>query len=142
MTPPLRLRALPPTTGHLRVAFSFLESAMTESIVADLVQRLDANLREDFEERGGIIEFDANQQRELAECLALLDVLRRHPAALLGVTALEIELHGSTRTVLTTDAEFARRHLAALGIAVTRVADLAHTVREGCDGMALLARFG
>jgi hypothetical protein len=115
---------------------------MTDAIVADLVQRLDANLREDFEERAGIIEFDANQPRELAECLALLGVLQRHPAALLGVTALEVELEGAPRTLLTTDAEFARQHLAALGIPVLRVADLSHAVREGCDGMALLARFG
>lgn len=115
---------------------------MTESIVAKLVERLDANLREDFEERAGIIEFDANQPRELAECLALLGVLQRHPAALIGVTAFEVAIDGSTRTVLTTDAEFARQHLTALGIPVLRVADLTHAVREGCGGIALLARFG
>ena len=55
------------------------------SIVADLVQRLHPDLREDYEERAGIIEFDAAQPRELAEALAMLDVLRRHPAGLLGV---------------------------------------------------------
>ena len=112
------------------------------TVVTELVQRLDANLREDFEERAGIIEFDANQPRELAECLALLGVLQRHPAALIGVTAFEVELEGTTRVVLASDAEFVRQHLAALGIAVVRVADLASAIRELCGGMALLARFG
>jgi hypothetical protein len=124
------------------VAFSFLEIAMTEAIVAALVQWLDANLREDYEERAGIMEFDANQPREHAECLALLDLLRRHPAALIGVTAFEVEMAGASRVVMTTDAEFARQHLAALGIPVVRVVDLAGAVQEHCGGMALLARFG
>jgi len=112
------------------------------SAANELAQRLEANLREDYEERAGIIEFAANQPRELAECLALLGVLQRHPAALIGVTAFEVELEGTTRTVLTTDAEFAEQHLAALGIAIVRVADLANAIRDHCGGMALLARFG
>ena len=51
-------------------------------LVAEMVAKLNANLREDFEERAAIMEFDGNLPREHAESLALLDVLHRHPCAL------------------------------------------------------------
>ncbi len=50
-----------------------------DPLVADLVSRLDDNLREAFEERAGIIEFEGNLTRAHAECLALLNVLVSHP---------------------------------------------------------------
>ena len=54
----------------------------TDVIVADIVSKLDDDLREDFEERSAIIEFDGRLQRAHAECLALNDLLRRHPEVL------------------------------------------------------------
>ena len=63
--------------------------APTDAIVADIVSKLDDDLREDFEERAGIIEFDGNLSRGHAECLALLDVLRRHPEVLTKAAASE-----------------------------------------------------
>lgn len=54
----------------------------TDAIVADIVSKLDDDLREDFEERSAIIEFDGRLQRAHAECLALIDLLRRHPEVL------------------------------------------------------------
>ena len=51
-----------------------------DALVAALVAQLTEGEREDFEERAGIIEFDGKLSRAHAECLALLDVLRRHPA--------------------------------------------------------------
>jgi hypothetical protein len=45
-------------------------------IVADLLQHLDERQREAYEERAGILEFDAGLARDHAECLALLDVIR------------------------------------------------------------------
>jgi hypothetical protein len=57
-----------------------------DALVADMVRLLDANQREDFEERAAIIEFDANLPRGHAECLALLDVLRRNPVVLAKIT--------------------------------------------------------
>ena len=54
----------------------------TDALVAEMVALLDAVLRDDFEERAGIIEFEAQLPRAHAECLALLDVLRRHPDVL------------------------------------------------------------
>ena len=60
-----------------------------DGLVADLLNCLDAGQREDFEERAGIIEFDAKLSRGHAECLALLDVLRRHPEVLINVATSE-----------------------------------------------------
>ena len=57
----------------------------TDAIVADIVNQLDDDLREDFEERAAIIEYDGQLQRAHAECLALIDVLRRHPEVLIDV---------------------------------------------------------
>ena len=51
-------------------------------IVQQIVRQLDAGQREEFEERAAIVEFEAGHPREHAECLALLDVLRRHPEVL------------------------------------------------------------
>src|SRR5450759_928362 len=95
-----------------------------DPLVADMVNVLDDNLREDFEERAGIIEFDANLPRGHAECLALLDVLRRHPAVLSGVFTLRIDLDGANRCLLTTDLNYARTHLAEIGGVELGVRDL------------------
>lgn len=48
-------------------------------LVAELVGKLPAMLRENFEERAGIVEFDGHMPRAHAEALALLDVLHRYP---------------------------------------------------------------
>ena len=53
-----------------------------DAIVADIVSQLDPDLREEFEERAGIMEFDGKVPRGHAECLALIDVLLRHPEAI------------------------------------------------------------
>ena len=50
-----------------------------DPLVAELVGKLDNNLREAFEERAGILEFEAHLPRAHAECLALLNVLVSHP---------------------------------------------------------------
>jgi hypothetical protein len=50
-------------------------------IVEALVCRLDDDLREAFEERAGILQFEAGHPRELAEALALLEVIRLNPLA-------------------------------------------------------------
>ena len=50
-----------------------------DAIVADIVSGLDPDLREEFEERAAIMEYDGKIDRAHAECLALIDVLRRHP---------------------------------------------------------------
>ena len=57
-----------------------------DALVAAMVNQLDANLREDFEERAGIMEYDGQLDRAHAECLALLYVLHSHPEVLAKVT--------------------------------------------------------
>lgn len=54
-------------------------------LVAEMVSKLDPALREEFEERAGIMEFNGAMLRDHAECLALLDVIWRHPDALLKI---------------------------------------------------------
>jgi hypothetical protein len=44
--------------------------------VADLVRGLDDAQREAYEERAGILEFDAGLDRAYAEAIALLEVIR------------------------------------------------------------------
>ena len=53
-------------------------------LVAEIVGKLNPALREEFEERAAIMEFEGAMLRDHAECLALLDVLYRHPEALLA----------------------------------------------------------
>ena len=57
-------------------------------ILTDLLSRLDACQREAYEERAGILVFEAGVDRGLAEALALLDLIRVQPMALSGVTVL------------------------------------------------------
>ena len=106
----------------------------TDPLVAELVTRLDDALREDFEERAGIMEVDGQLPRGHAECRALLDVFRRHPSVLSGVTVLEIELDGGTEWLLTTDLVYARRYVSDVGgneIAVHQLADVLLTQYGG-----------
>ena len=52
---------------------------MSHPIVTEIAARLDENLREAWEERAAVMEFDAGVQRDLAEALALLLVFRQYP---------------------------------------------------------------
>lgn len=105
----------------------------TDPLVAELVERLDAGQREAWEERAAIMQFDGQLPRGHAECLALLDLLRRHPSVLSGVTVLEIDLDGGTEWLLTTDLPHARRYVADVG---------GHEVAERHLPDVLLAQYG
>jgi len=52
-------------------------------IVEELLLRLDEDQREDFEERAAIMQYDGGLPRDHAECLALLSLFKKYPAALL-----------------------------------------------------------
>jgi hypothetical protein len=54
------------------------------TLVESIVSQLDPALKEEFEERAAIMEFEGKLERNYAEALALLDVLHRHPEALIG----------------------------------------------------------
>ena len=109
-----------------------------DPIVARLVARLDANLREAFEERAGIVQFEAGTSRAHAECLALLDVLVTHPSLLSGLAVLQFSRGGPCDHLITCDPEKARRFLSANGATETGVLDPARFLAERCDGVALL----
>ena len=61
-----------------------------DEIVADLVELLDDNLQEMFQERAALRTEAGGSSVELAEALALADVVNRYPDALSGVIALTI----------------------------------------------------
>jgi len=48
-------------------------------IVESLVGRLNTNLREAFQERASIRQFEGGQDREMAEAMAVLDVIHMCP---------------------------------------------------------------
>ena len=50
--------------------------------IIEMLDKLNPDLREEWEERAAIMEFEAGLNRDHAECLALLDVIRRNPSAL------------------------------------------------------------
>ena len=58
---------------------------MSHPTVTDFVERLDEDLREGFEERAAILEFDAGIQRDLAEALAPLMLIRQYPKEVLAL---------------------------------------------------------
>ena len=90
------------------------------SLIADLLEKLDPELRYEFEERAGIIEFDAGVPRDEAEAYALIDLLRAHPDALVGVAVLQVAADDKVQFVLTSDVEAARGRFAALTLTPMR----------------------
>ena len=109
-----------------------------DPLVADIVSQLDADLREDFEERAGIMQFDAQLPKDHAECLALIDLLRRYPNALSGVTVIEARYGEASEWLLTTHLEAARYHLAANGGIEVGTVDLAQVIHQQYAGLAML----
>jgi hypothetical protein len=108
------------------------------SLIADLLDRLDRERRYEFEERAGTIEFDSQVPRDEAEVLALVDLLRTYPGALLGFTALEVEREGMSRIVVTTDVDAAEAHFGR----ILNIVDLADVVRTQFGGVALVKPLG
>jgi hypothetical protein len=96
-----------------------------EPLVEALVSRLGVNDREVYEERAGILQFEASRPRELAELLALLDVCRMNPLALVGAVCSMSGLapRGSVY-VLATTATSATASLGLLGAHQAAPADL------------------
>lgn len=58
-----------------------------DETVAAMVAQLDEGLHELFQERSSIRQHDGGLSRELAEALALLDVIRMYPKEALSVLA-------------------------------------------------------
>ena len=110
-----------------------------DETVADMVAALDDNLREMFEERAAVREYDAGITRGHAEALALLDVLDRYPEALSGVIVFEVQLEGTTHWVVTTDQSYAPLPSGPVGTKDYARVELAGVVRKTFGGKAFLA---
>ncbi len=111
-------------------------------IVADLLACLDEQQHEQFQERAGILEFEAGLDRQLSEALAILDLIRIAPLALSGITVLQVELDGGTEWLLTTDLAFARQHLPDIGAKEIAEVNLADVVAQQYGGVAALTTLG
>lgn len=111
-------------------------------ILRDLLSRLDSNQREFYEERSAVLEFEAGVSRDLAEALAILDLIRINPMALSGITVIQIELDGATEWLVTTDANFACTYLATIHAKEIAVVNLAEVLPHQYGGVALLSTLG
>ena len=109
-----------------------------DAIVIEMAERLGADDREAFEERAASIEYDGQLPRAHAECLALLEVLRRDASAVGHVVVLQVETDGGTEWLLTTDLAFARAQLADIGGREVAVLDPADVIHEQYGGVAVL----
>ena len=107
--------------------------------VAELVDLLDANLAELFQERSAVREYDGGYPRGHAEALALLDVLSRYPEARSGVTVFALELEGTTHWIVTTDRSDMPSALTDAGVKAVRTPGVAEIVRKTFGGKARLA---
>jgi hypothetical protein len=111
-------------------------------ILADLLCRLDECQREAYEERAGILTFEAGVDRPLAEALAMLDLIRLQPMALSGITVLQIELDGGSEWLVSTHLTYARRYVSDVGGNEIAVRQLADVLLTQYGGIALLTTLG
>ena len=62
-----------------------MEGSLTHPIVMQIVIKMDANHLEAWAERAAILEFEAGVERDLAEALALILIIRQLPDEVLGL---------------------------------------------------------
>ena len=115
-------------------------SVSINPLIGEIVETLPVDLREDYEERAAVMEYDGELPRLEAECRALLSVLRRYPEVITGVTVLRFQLNGVPQWLVTTDLEMAGRHLAHLGAVEVDTVPLANVITNHCGGLATLVR--
>lgn len=114
---------------------------MTQPIwIKEMLNRLDADLKEDFEERAAIMQYDGGLSRYHAECLALLNILRKNPMTLMGLSVLKTELDGDIKFIVTTNAKVTHQCLSTSGRQITELSDLKSVLDSEFYGMATLAK--
>lgn len=113
-----------------------------DPLVSELVSRLTTDQNEEFSERAGIIEFDGGKPRAHAECLALLNLIKNHPAALTGLTVMEIAFEGKTRWLLTNNLEQGRTYLSRIGAKELVLHDPVDALNGPIHGLALMRPVG
>jgi hypothetical protein len=110
--------------------------------VGNLFELMGEGLVETWLERSAVVEFDAGQSRPLAQALALIELLRRHPVTLSAVQVLAVELDGGTQWLLTDSLAHARQLVGAIGGVEVGCHPVADVVHEQFGGIALLGTLG
>ena len=113
-----------------------------EEVVANMLARCDDGAREFYEERAGVIAETCGIPVIHAEYQAFFYNVFGWSEIFTGVQALEVEIDGGTQWILTTDPEFARRHLADMGATEIGTRHPADVVREQFGHVALLCTLG
>lgn len=110
--------------------------------VGDVFDHLDGGQMESWQERSAVLQFDAGLSRPLAEALALIELLRRHPAILGQVQVLAFDRDGATQWLLTDSLAHARQVVSDIGGVVVGCHPVSDVVRDQFGGIALLGTFG
>jgi hypothetical protein len=113
-----------------------------DPVIADLLNRLTGNLCEEFNERLGSIEFKTDYPVRLQGCINLMETLRGNLSGQKHITCLRVELDGSSEFVLTTDLEYARKHLADIHAVVIAEESIDEVVEREYGGVAALTFLG
>lgn len=112
-------------------------------VAGNVLARLDDGQREHLMERSAILASEAGvQPPALCDALALLEVIRLHPALLTGLVVLAVELDGHIVRLVTADLGLAREHLRDIGATEIAVLDPADVLRSQYGGVALLGTLG
>jgi len=110
--------------------------------VGNLFALMDEGLVEAWLERSAVVEFDAGQSRPLAQALALIELLRRHPDILGQVQVLAFERDGGTQWLLSDRLAHARQVVSDIGGVEVGCHSVADVVRDQFGGIALLGTLG
>jgi len=117
-----------------------------DSLVAVLVSKLDSDLLEAWEERASIMQFDALLPKGHAECLAMLDLLCRHPEILQSaasgpadVVVFQATVDQGSMWLLSADSNAGKQYLVDVGATAISECDLADVLNEQYGGLAMLA---
>lgn len=111
--------------------------------VARLVEQLDDDRREAFEERAGILQFDARLPRLEAERQALIQTLARQGfPGQVGLIVLHAEFEGAVQWALVRDEPEGRARLLRLGASTVVRVDVRDVLDAQFGGLAWLSTSG
>lgn len=111
--------------------------------VARLVEQLDDDRREAFEERAGILQFDARLPRLEAERQALIQTLARYGfPGQAGLIVLQAAFDGALQWALVCDESEGRARLLRLGAATVLRVDVGDVLEAQFGGLAWLSTSG
>jgi len=111
--------------------------------VARLVEQLDDDRREVFEERAGILQFDARLPRLEAERQALIQTLARQGfPGQVSLIVLRAEFEGAVQWVLVRDEPKGRARLLRLGASTVVRVDVRDVLDAQFGGLAWLSTSG